>query len=280
MIATPRKAWNGTIRKTNSSRAMWGRRQRDGSRPTSGHQNSSPTARKCRWTSVVDQRLAQGQVEQRREVERVQGEGEQHPGDQRVADHPQRRAVQHPGHAAAGPAPGHPQGQGDRRAQGQQRGGEHGEQHVLGDVDREQHRVVGLDRRQQGHGEGADPGQEAGGPPGRPGHPVGDQAPPGLEVGDGRGQQPDGDQRVERPGEQQPARGRGRHPRAGRRAGQGGARARDGQAGQREDAGGHHPAPEPTEPHHELSLRRRVPAGAAPGARPGPRPPWPPRGRG
>jgi hypothetical protein len=55
MIATPRKAWNGTIRNTNSSRAMWGRRQRDGSRPTSGHQNSSPTAMKCRctrsWTS-------------------------------------------------------------------------------------------------------------------------------------------------------------------------------------------------------------------------------------
>jgi hypothetical protein len=158
-----------------------------------------PGGQEVQVHQVVDHRLAQRQVEQGREVEGVQAEGEQHPGDQRVADHPQRRAVQDPDHAPAGLALGHPQGQGDRRAQGQQRRRHHGEQHVLDHVDREQHRVVGLDRRQQGQGEGADAGHEVGGSPSWPGHPAGDQAPPGLEVGDRRGQQADDDQRVERP---------------------------------------------------------------------------------
>jgi len=51
MIATPRKAWKGSVVATSSIRSGWLRRPGTGSTPSSGQKNRLPTARKCRWSS-------------------------------------------------------------------------------------------------------------------------------------------------------------------------------------------------------------------------------------
>ena len=51
MIATPRKAWNGSVVPTSSSRNGCAPRPGTGSIPSSGQKNSDPTTRKCRCSS-------------------------------------------------------------------------------------------------------------------------------------------------------------------------------------------------------------------------------------
>ena len=62
-----------------------------------------------------------------------------------------------------------PQDERDRRGEGQQRGRDEHQQHVLDHVDREQRGVVPVDARQQREGEREHPGQERDRPPARDG---------------------------------------------------------------------------------------------------------------
>ena len=56
MIATPRKAWNGSVDAASSIRMGWLTRPGTGSTPSSGQKNSEPTARKCTWSSSCSSR--------------------------------------------------------------------------------------------------------------------------------------------------------------------------------------------------------------------------------
>ena len=106
---------------------------------------------------------------------------------------------------------GHPQQQGDRGAERQERRGDEGQEHVLEHVDREEGRVVALDDRLERDLDRREAAQEADHPDprdrmGRVGRVhVADRP----EVGRGDQQERDRDERIERPVEQDVRRSRG-----------------------------------------------------------------------
>ena len=125
---------------------------------------------------VVDHRVLERRVEQRREMDRPHHRREHDPGRDRVAEEPHDPRVedrQDP--AVARRRRAQPQDEGDRRGQRQQRRGDQHQQHVLDHVDREQRRVVAADPRQEGERQGQDARRgtrsSGGAGPGSPGGP-------------------------------------------------------------------------------------------------------------
>ena len=154
---------------------------------------------------VVDDRIGQRLVEDRREVGAPHDPGEEDPRHDREGEHPDDPAVEH---RQDEPPPelrsGHPEQERDRRPERQQRRRHEREQDVLEHVDREQGRVVALDDRLEGHRDRDQAGQERDHPDTRHRvrrvHRV--DASDGPQVGRGDKQQRQRHERIERPVEE------------------------------------------------------------------------------
>ncbi len=155
---------------------------------------------------VVDQRILERRVEQRREVDRPHHRGEHQPRRHGVGHDPDDPRMQHRQEPAMARLRGaQAEDQRDRCRQREQRGGDQHQQHVLDHVDREQRGVVAGDPRHQGERQRGHPAEERDRPPTRDGV----RGVDGVDPPD-RPQPPaDGDrdaqrrQRLERPAEQE-----------------------------------------------------------------------------
>ncbi len=180
---------------------------------------------------LVDDRLLERRIEDRREVGAPHREGEQQPRHDRERHDPDRQRVEdRQDQPLARFRACESEQEGDRRAEREQRRRDQGQQDVLDHVEAEQCRVVALDRRlerDEDRPEAEQPAHRADRRDGVAGvRPI--DRPDRPEVA-GRGQDDrDDDGRVERPGEQDPRqlRGRGRAAVGGR------------DRGEREPAGG------------------------------------------
>ena len=155
---------------------------------------------------VVDEGVFKRCVEERREMAHPHDRSEGQPGDHREREHARHACVQDgQDPATTGAWICHPEEQGDRRGERDERCCHQREQDVLDHVDGKQRRVVGIDAGQQRDGDGAHAEAERDRP--TAGHGIGwmtgidpaDGPPPGTE-GD---RDAEGRQRLERPAEEE-----------------------------------------------------------------------------
>jgi len=121
---------------------------------------------------VVDQAIFEGGIVERREVGPPGDAGEDEPGDDGVGDDPDDPTVEDREDPAATVLRArHAQEEGHRSGQGEEGRGNHRQEEVLDHVDRKEARVVVLDPRLEGDGDGDEPAAE--GPRPVSGHRVG-----------------------------------------------------------------------------------------------------------